>query len=365
MRRWKRKTFVQKNSLPELRDLVVKVYNRRRGGEWEGKMRRFFIRGRVVLLCLGAHLWAQSFTAKPLNDLGAGKYKGFQGGLYENGSNEIPTDHAAAGRALASEVKPIRGKFVLLSLGMSNATIEWRAFEAAEDADPRVNHSTMTVLDGAQGAMTACFWRFATENPVNKGCRAPRPLPNQYDRIRDEVLKPAGRGEDQVEVIWMLNANPRPNVALPAADAEAYLYEREIGEIARAARSRYPNLKLMFISSRVYAGYAAVPLNPEPYAYEYGFAVKWAIQAQVDQERNGKIDPVAGDLDYKKGVAPWIAWGPYLWADGDVPRSDGLTWKASEFQQDGTHPNKDGVAKVGRMLMDFFAGSAQAGWFRK
>ena len=314
---------------------------------------------------LTSTLWAQSFVAKPLTDLGAGKYKGFQGGLYENGSNEIPRDHAADGLALAAQVKPIRGKFVLLAVGMSNATIEFRTFENLAASDSHVNHATMAVLNGAQGAMTACFWRFATENPVQSGCRAPHPIPNQYDRIRDELLKPAGLGEDQVEVIWLKNADPRPGVALPASDADAYVYERELGEMARAARARYPNLKLMFISSRVYAGYAAVPLNPEPYAYEYGFSVKWAIQAQIDQARGGKVDPIAGDLDYKRGVAPWIARGPYLWADGTAARSDGLTWLPSEFQGDGTHPNKEGVEKVAHTLLDFFTNSPYAPWFKK
>jgi hypothetical protein len=324
-----------------------------------------FLRHLPFFPLLTATLWAQSFVAKPLPDLGTGKYKDFQGGLYENGSNEVPHDHAADGLALAAQVKPVRGKFVLLAVGMSNAVIEFRAFENLAVTDSHVNHSTMTVLNGAQGAMTACFWRFATENPVQSGCRAPRPIPNQYDRIRDELLKPAGLAEDQVEVIWLKNADPRPMVALPASDAEAYVYEREIGEMARAARARYPNLKLMFISSRIYAGYAAVPLNPEPYAYEYGFSVKWAIQAQIDQMRNGKPDPVAGNLDYKEGVAPWIVWGPYLWADGTAPRSDGLTWLPSEFQGDGTHPNKEGVDKVAHMLMDFFTRSPYAPWFKK
>ncbi len=323
------------------------------------------LRLQLLFLLLVSTLWAQSFAAKPLSDLGSGKYKGFQGGLYENGSNEVPHDHAADGLALATQVKPVRGKFVLLAVGMSNAIIEFRSFEVLAASDSRVNHATMTVLNGAQGAMTACFWRFATENPMQNGCRAPHPIPNQYDRIRDELLKPAGLAEDQVEVIWLKNADPRPAVALPASDAAAYLYERELGEMARAARGRYPNLKLMFISSRIYAGYAAVPLNPEPYAYEYGFSVKWAIQAQIDQMRSGKVDPIAGDLDYKKGVAPWIAWGPYLWADGTAARADGLTWLPSEFQADGTHPNKQGVDKVAHLLMDFFLNSPYASWFRK
>jgi hypothetical protein len=323
------------------------------------------LRCRFFFLLLTSTLWAQSFVAKPLSDLGSAKYKGFPGGLYENGSNEIPHDHAADGLALAAQVKPVRGKFVLLAIGMSNAVIEFRAFETLAASDSHVNHATMAVLNGAQGAMTACFWCFATENPVQSGCRAPRPIPNQYDRIRDELLKPAGLAEDQVEVIWLKNADPRPSVALPAPDSDAYVYERELGEAARAARARYPNLKLMFISSRIYAGYAAVPLNPEPYAYEYGFSVKWAIQSQIEQERSGKVDPIAGDLDYKKGAAPWIAWGPYLWADGTVARSDGLTWNPSEFQADGTHPNKEGVDKVAKMLLDFFITSPYAPWFKK
>ncbi|MGB7862597.1 MAG: hypothetical protein WCF74_04310 [Candidatus Sulfotelmatobacter sp.] len=253
----------------------------------------------------------------------------------------------------------------MLAIGMSNATIEFRAFETLAASDSHVNHATMAVINGAQGAMTACFWRFATENPVQSGCRAPRPIPNQYDRIRDELLKPAGLAEDQVEVIWLKNADPRPSVALPASGADAYVYEREIGEAARAARARYPNLRLMFISSRIYAGYAAVPLNPEPYAYEYGFSVKWAIQSQIEQERSRKVDPIAGDLDYKKSAAPWIAWGPYLWADGTLARSDGLSWNPSEFQADGTHPNKVGVDKVAQMLLDFFITSPYAPWFKK
>jgi hypothetical protein len=319
----------------------------------------------IFFLLLSSALWAQSFVAKPLSDLGPGKYKGFQGGLYENGSNEIPPDHATDGLALAAQVKPVRGKFVLLAIGMSNATIEFRAFETLATTDSHVNHSAMAIINGAQGAMTACFWRFASKNPVQSGCRAPRPIPNQYDRIRDELLKPAGLAEDQVEVIWLKNADPRPTVALPASDADAYTYERELGETARAARARYPNLKLMFISSRVYAGYAALPLNPEPYAYEYGFSVKWAIQSQIEQLRSGKADPVAGDLDYKRGIAPWLAWGPYLWADGTIARSDGLTWKPSEFQSDGTHPNKDGVDKVAHMLLDFFTTSPYTSWFKK
>jgi hypothetical protein len=319
----------------------------------------------IASLLFAVCAFPQTFVAKPLNDLGRDQYKGFSGGLYENGSNTVPADHHADGLALAEQIKPIRGKFVLLAVGMSNAAMEFFTFQNVESSDGRVNHSSMALVRGAQGSMTACAWASAKETPREHGCKMPRYLPNQYDRIRDEVLKPAGLGEDQVEVVWMKNADPRPTVALPSQNAEAYEYERYIGDTARALRARYPNLKLLFISSRIYAGYARVPLNPEPYAYEYGFSVKWAIQAQINQMRRGLVDPIAGNLDYKKGAAPWIAWGPYLWADGTAPRSDRLTWEESDFMADRTHPNAKGREKVAGLLMDFFLHSPYTRWFKK
>jgi len=92
--------------------------------------------------------------------------------------------------------------------------------------------------------------------------------------------------------------------------------------------------------------------------------VKWLIQAQITQMSGGGIDPRAGDLNYN-GVAPWVAWGPYLWADGLTPRSDGLTWACSDLESDGTHTSQSGEQKVGSMLLNFFLNSPQASpWFK-
>jgi hypothetical protein len=57
----------------------------------------------------------------------------------------------------------------------------------------------------------------------------------------------------------------------------------------------------MFLSRRIYAGYATNCLNPEPYAYEYGFSAKWLIEAQVVQEEGGAQDPIAGVMSYTNG----------------------------------------------------------------
>ena len=138
-----------------------------------------------------------------------------------------------------------------------------------------------------------------------------------------------------------------------SSGSEAASLLRKMGGIVRAARTRYPNLQMVFVSSRIYGGYATITLNPEPYAYESGFAVKWLIEAQITQMAGGGMDPLAGDLNYD-GVAPWIAWGPYLWANGLIPRADGLTWPRSDLASDGVHPSNSGQQKVGAILLDLF-----------
>ena len=136
------------------------------------------------------------------------------------------------------------------------------------------------------------------------------------------------------------------------------------GTLVRTLKVRYPNLQVVFLSSRIYAGYAQPgTLNPEPFAYETGFAVKWLIEAQIRQEAGAAADASAGDL--RPGIAaPWLAWGPYLWARGTTPRSDGLTWVTTDFAADFTHPNTDARQKVGAMLLAFMKSSPQAScWF--
>src|SRR5205085_11733823 len=106
---------------------------------------------------------------------------------------------------------------------------------------------------------------------------------------------------------------------------------------------------LAYFTSRIYAGYASSNLNPEPYAYQSAFAIRSVIQQQISGVDSLNYDPANGAVQ-----APWLAWGPYLWADGLSPRSDGLTWACSEFQSDGTHPAAAGQAKVADSLLVFF-----------
>src|SRR5207247_1767488 len=102
--------------------------------------------------------------------------------------------------------------------------------------------------------------------------------------------------------------------------------------------------------------------NPEPFAYESGFAVQWIIADQINGTGNLNFDPTKGPV-----VAPYLSWGPYLWTDGTNPRSDGFEWLCSDLESDFTHPSADGgVPKVADQLLAFFKTDPTAvPWFLK
>jgi hypothetical protein len=284
----------------------------------------------------------------PLTELGTQQYKGFPGGLYPNGQNIPPAAHDSLGRALAAEIKlrnangqldPGSGKIVLLSIGMSNATQEFSVFKAMADTD-RVKNPQLVIVDGAQGGQTASIIADPNANFWN---------------VIDQRLASAGVSREQVQVAWVKEANANPTQPFPL---HAQQLQSNYEAIARNLKSKYPNIKIAYYSSRTYAGYATSTLNPEPYAYESGFAVKWLIEKQISG------DPTLAPTGTNP-QAPWLAWGPYLWADGMTPRaSDGLVWACTDFGTDGTHPATSGRLKVANLLLNFFKSEPTAMvWF--
>jgi hypothetical protein len=216
--------------------------------------------------------------------------------------------------------------------------------------DPAVNHYTMVIVNGAADGQDAPEW-ISSQSP-------------NYDRIKVGRLAPLGLSENQVQAIWLKLEDPKPSVSLPADSADARALLANLGLIMRALRVRYPYLRIVFVSSRIYGGYATTDLNPEPYAYESGFSVKWLIESQINEMRGQPANPRAGSLNYTTKQAPLIMWGPYLWADGATPRSDGLAWLRQDFEEDGIHPSQSGETKVADKLLDFFKNSPYARcWF--
>ena len=283
----------------------------------------------------------------PLNDLGTGAYQGEMGGLYPDGSNEIPPEHLEIGLELAEQVVPRAangtpdesGKIGLISIGVSNTLAEFNAFTeklGGADANP-----PLELVNGAQVGQALGRW-----------------ASNRSTATWDQVgrnLEAHGITAEQVQVAWLMlpGSNRGPGTLADARDEMA-----QFTRVLQNAKEHYPNLVLAYLSSRAYGGY--IPdSDSEPNAYHHGFAMKWMIEEQINGSSQLNPDPDAGTV-----LAPWIAWGPYLWADGTNPRSDGLFYACEDFATDGVHPAEGLLEKVSTLMIDHFSVDPTAmGWF--
>jgi hypothetical protein len=254
----------------------------------------------------------------PLTDMGRRKYRGYRGGLYPSGINRPPKVYLRKGTDAAKRVRPIDGKIVLLSIGMFNASVEFAAFKRSADRDPQKNPS-LVLVDGAQDGFDS---------------RRARSQPVFWDNI-DQRLSDADVTPEQVQAVWLKESVAGEQRRFPK---DARGLQSDLRAILRIMRVRYPNVKLVYLSSRTYGGYAITGLNPEPAAYDSAYAVRGIIQERI----RGKI----------KG--PLLLWGPYLWTDGMAGRHDGLVWNCNDVEEDGTHPSRSGIQKVVNMLTTFF-----------
>ncbi len=283
----------------------------------------------------------------PLTELGANQYKEEDGGLYGGGSNAPPPEHLAAAMKELAKFQPLDasgkpspdGKIVLLGVGMSNTTMEFSRFKSLADADPQ-KAKNLVIVDGAQGGKAAKQWS-VEDVYTTVGLR----------------LKTQGVTPEQIQVAWIKQANMGPTGDLKDHGVQL---KNDLGVLVRLLKKHYPSLRVAYLSSRIYGGYATTRLNPEPYAYEGAFSMRWLIQDQIKKDAQLNYDESRGPV-----VAPLLLWGPYLWADGTTARkSDGLIYEKTDFGGDGTHPSDTGRQKVADQLLKFMKTDATAKtWF--
>ena len=265
----------------------------------------------------------------PLTDAGTRRYHGHRGGLYPGGVNQPSRPYLRQGLAAAKRVRPVNGRIVVLSIGMSNTSQEFRALMRLAADDPGINRA-VELVDGAIVGWDAR--------------RAARPRSGYWPALARR-LAAAGVAPREVQAVWLKQAISGEDRSFPQ-DAKAL--HANLRVIARVLPRRFPNLRLIYTSSRTYGGYAVTPENPEPAAYDSGYSVRWLIQDRIERRLKG----------------PWIAWGPYLWTDGTRGRADGFTWTCDDVRKDGTHPSPAGAAKVARALLQFFKSDPTAkSWF--
>jgi hypothetical protein len=288
----------------------------------------------------------------PLSDL-PGTYRGVEAGLYPNGSTVRPASHEATGLELAQhQIRPLdpngapnatTGRIGLVSLGMSNTSTEFGRFLELVATDPMLN-PRLTVVNGALANQTADRWL--------------DPSSTAWLWMLDQVAR-SGLTRNQVQVAWVKVVRPGfgSNTTDPLANFPSFpiVLQSDLETISRNLKIRFPNIRIAYFSSRIRAYITPRGLSPEPTAYETAFAVKWAIG-----------DQIRGLPGLAPEVAPWMSWGPYLWADGLSPRSDGLTYECADLESDFIHPAVGAAVKVANQLRAFFATDPTATpWFLK
>lgn len=281
----------------------------------------------------------------PLTDMGAkDRYEGETGGLYGDGTNEPPPALAKLAAEETAKIKPLDaggtvddedGRIVFISISMSNATQEFSRFKQIADRSPQKS-DRVTIVDCAQGGQAMAEWVAADARPW---------------KVAMQRLAAAKVSPEQVQVAWVKLANKSPSGSL---EEHGKKLEADTLKVLQNAKEKFPNLRLAYLGSRIWAGHARGRLNPEPYAYESAFVVRWLIQRQIKDDAVKQIDD-----------SPLLLWGPYLWAEGPRGRKfDKLIWERKDFAGDGVHPSDSGRQKVAEQLLNFFTTSPQAKpWF--
>lgn len=285
----------------------------------------------------------------PLVDLKTGYYLGvYQGGLYPNGKNVPPNAHLKKGLKIAKSIKPLD---TLGNVNYTTGKIVLAGFGGSTTGEP-FNH-LIEIVNG-DITLNPCL-KLVNATNSGEGMESMNvDHPDYWDYIEENRLTPKGITPEQIQIAWLFNGSRADTIF----DMPAYRdsIEKKVQLALAAMLIEYPNLKLVYVGSPYYAGYADPTYEMytsihEPGSYRCGFGFKAAIEKQI------MGNPMYKYTDPGK-VVPYMTWGPYLWTDGNIPRDyDGLFWDCEDdFRVDGGgfHLNGAGKDKLAEILNDFF-----------
>src|SRR5262245_60049963 len=193
-----------------------------------------------------------SVGLKPLNEMSATeKYKGEDGGLYGSGKNEPPESHQKSAARESARIVPLDadgnpakdGTIALISISMSNATQEFSFFKQVADRD-KDKSPLVTIVDCAQGGQAMAEWVDPKGGPWTEADR----------RMRAARVSPK-----QVQAAWIKLANKGPSGDLQQHGKKL---QNDTLAVLHNAKEKFPNLRVVYLGSRIYGGYSSGRLNP-------------------------------------------------------------------------------------------------------
>ncbi len=305
----------------------------------------------LVVLASMQVMVAQKDCSRPplgrlsVSDMTNSTWNGVRGGLYPEGRNVPPPNNMSAYESTISTIVPrsldgavdhVDGKIVMIGVGASNPRTEFNAFVAFAMADPM--RSTNIV--------------FANTCVGGQGVQKMNQTSDSYWKNAEKVVDSLHCSNAQVQVAWVETDNTQDtDTAFPGA-AEGLA--DQLFTLCSTMRSFYPNLKVIYFSSRSYAGYIdpATALAGKgllsPRDHLNGWAIKFLIERQINGTPGYRFSEDSPEL-------PALMWCTDNWADGTTPRLDGHFWHCDDFSGDGLHLSPLGEEKSGARIHTFFS----------
>lgn len=314
----------------------------------------------VLLICLsllgGSAIAQKNCDPKKLGypsltDLGPDqKFKQYYGGLYPT---DLHPDTIARRNEqydiYAKRVQPINGRILTLAIGNPNGVGQFNYMVDSVRKHPKfIAQNTFVNLCGPK-------WNIETFVSKTKKL-------NGSDSVSKAINK-LGYEDNDLQVIWMYlgSSTIKPdtfrNIRYNYLDLTT-----KITSASMNLRSRFPNLKFIFISSQVYAGYVDVSNTSidSTLLSTNDYYSAWSIRQVVYDQYQGAGsygNTFFSKEQLKEKFWPLVAatrWAVDNWSDGNTTRKDGLEWLCEDFEADGWTLAPLGIEKAGKRLAHFF-----------
>ncbi|MBK7311025.1 MAG: T9SS type A sorting domain-containing protein [Sphingobacteriaceae bacterium] len=294
-----------------------------------------------------------SGSCVPIENLGTSTYMTYQGGQYPGGSNTRPALQLTRALNQVNAIMPLNssgaidqtnGKIVMIGIGASNPRTEFTAFKQYCD--------TFQCLNSKLKIINTCKGGTGIQKMVD-------PNDTCWEQAIDTLLSHSVTNL-QVQVAWIEQEHTgNNNTSFPGAPQQLVTNFKDLLEVVL---QKYPNIKIAYINSRAYSGYADNSTGPglwAPRDYYNSWAVKWVIENQITN---------ATGFDYtgSNPSIPFVDWATNSWANGNIPKLDGFFWDCvNDFGPgDGLHLSTLGEKKVGQRLFNYFSKDTTAKvWF--
>ena len=150
--------------------------------------------------------------------------------------------------------------------------------------------------------------------------------------------------------MWLKEGTPNPG-RFGEFPGHARAMQADMADMVLVAKKHYPNLRIVYLSSRTFGGYAYDARNPEPYAYENAFSVRWLIQSQMNGEAGGERGDRSNYDAQRRCPVCTIASARCCSGDRTSGPTERIRVRATAWfgkrpipsERDGMHPSTDGT----------------------